>query len=82
MREFFIPFRSRSEAISFYEALLSYRIAGKLINTPSSAGVGCGLSVKLFARDMPQAKKVLERGRFRSAVGFYYFSANGTAIRI
>ena len=82
MREFFIAFRSRSEAISFYEALLGYRITCKLINTPSSAKVGCGLSVKLFAKDMPQAKKVLERGRFSSAVGYFYFSANGTAIRL
>ena len=75
MREFFIAFRSRSEAIAFYEALLGYRIACKIINTPSSAKVGCGLSVKLF-------KKVLERGRFNSAIGFYYFSTNGSAIRI
>ena len=82
MREFFIAFRSRSEAIAFYEALHSYRITCKLINTPSSAKVGCGLSVKLFARDMPQAKKVLERGRFGSAVGYFYFSSNGTAIRV
>ncbi|MDE5602228.1 MAG: DUF3343 domain-containing protein [Clostridia bacterium] len=82
MREFFISFRSRSEAMSFYESLLSYRIACRLINTPSSAGIGCGLSVKLFARDMPQAKKVLERGKFNSAVGFYYFSTNGSAIRV
>lgn len=82
MREFFIPFRSRSDAISYYEALLSYRIVCRLINTPSSAGVGCGLSVKLFAKDMSQAKTVLERGKFRSAVGIYYFSVNGKAIRV
>lgn len=82
MREFFIPFRSRSEAIRFYEQLLNYSINAKLINTPSSAKLGCGLSVKLFARDMAQAKIVLERGRFTSAVGVYYFSASGVAIRV
>lgn len=82
MREFFIAFRLRSEAISFYEALLGYRIVCKVINTPSSAKVGCGLSIKLFAKDMQLAKRVLERGRFNSAIGFYYFSTNGNAIRI
>ena len=82
MREFFIAFRSRSEAILFYEALLGYRIVCKVINTPSSAKVGCGLSVKLFAKDMQLAKRVLERGRFNSVIGFYYFSTNGNAIRI
>lgn len=82
MREFFVAFRSRAEAIRFYEALMTYHVNCKIINTPSSAGVGCGLSVKLFAKDMPQAKIVLERGRFESAIGFYYFAQNGKAIRL
>ena len=77
MREFFIPFRSRSEAIRFYEG-----VTCKIINTPSSAKVGCGLSVKLFARDMQLARTVLMRGRYQSAVGVFYFSQNGTAIRV
>lgn len=82
MREFFIPFRSRSEAIRFYEALSSYGITSRVINTPSSAKVGCGLSVKLFARDMQAAKTVLMRGKFQTAVGIFYFSQNGTAIGV
>lgn len=81
MREFFIPFRSRSEAIRFYEALLGYGVTCKVINTPSSAKVGCGLSVKLFSRDMNAAKIVLARGRYQSAVGIFYFSQSGAAIR-
>ena len=76
MREFFVAFRSRAEAVRFYEELASYRISGRLINTPSSAKVGCGLSVKLFA------KIILQRGRYASAIGFYYFGANGNAIRL
>lgn len=82
MREFFIAFRSRAEAVRYYELLLSYHISCKLINTPSSAKVGCGLSVKLFAKDMQQAKVALQRGKFPSAIGFYYFSQNGNAIRL
>lgn len=82
MREFFVAFRSRAEAVRFYEELASYRISGRLINTPSSAKVGCGLSVKLFAKDMQQAKMILQRGRYASAIGFYYFGANGNAIRL
>ncbi len=82
MREFFVAFRSRAEAVRFYEDLISYRIACKIINTPSSAKIGCGLSVKLFARDMQQAKVILQRGRYNSAIGFYYFSPDGSAIRL
>lgn len=81
MREFFIAFRSRSEAISFYGDLSSYGIMAKVINTPSGAGIGCGLSVKLFVRDMQKAKIVLDRGRYRTAVGVYYFSTSGGVIK-
>lgn len=82
MREFFIAFRSRQEAVRFFEALATYSITARLINTPSSAGVGCGLSVKLFAKDMQQARVILSRGRYQSAIGFYYFTPNGTVIRL
>ena len=41
MREFFVAFRSRSDALRFFEEISSYRVPAKIINTPSSAGVGC-----------------------------------------
>lgn len=82
MREFFVSFRSRAEAVRFYESLVSYHISCRIINTPSSAKVGCGLSVKLFARDMQTARVVLQRGKFQSVIGMYYFSQNGNAIRL
>jgi hypothetical protein len=82
MREFFIVFRSRSEAVRFYEMLIGYRVPSKIMNTPSSAGIGCGLSVKMFSKDMSKAKVVIERGKFNSVAGFFYLSQNGAAIRI
>lgn len=82
MREFFIAFRSRQEAVRFFEELTSYSISARLINTPSSAGIGCGLSVKLFAKDMSMARVVLARGRYNSQIGIYYFGANGNIIRM
>lgn len=82
MREFFIAFRSRSDAIRFYEELTTYRIPARIINTPSSAGVGCGLSVKLLAKNLQQVKIVLERSRLASAIGFFYFAENGSARRM
>ena len=82
MRELFVAFRSRAEAVRFYEDLSSYAISCKLINSPSSVKAGCVLSVKLFAKDMQQAKIVLQRGRYSSAIGFYYFGTNGIAIRL
>ncbi len=82
MREFFIAFRSRSDAVRFYEVLVSYKISSKLINTPSSAKVGCGLSVKMFAKDMGVANTLLERGRYASVIGIYYFLGDGSVQKI
>lgn len=82
MREFFIAFRSRQEAVRFFEELTNYNISAKLINTPSSVGIGCGLSVKLFAKDMNMARIVLMRGRYNSQIGIYYLGANGNIIRM
>lgn len=79
MREFFVAFRSRSDAVRYMETLKTYSISAKVINTPSSAKVGCGLSVKLFVKDMSLARNVLERGRFQSVIGIYYLMSDGRA---
>ncbi len=77
MREFFIAFRSRAEAARYYEQLAVYRISARLINTPSSAGVGCGLSVKCLVRNLPIAMQILERGRYSSVSGRFYIGGDG-----
>lgn len=82
MREFFVAFRSRSEAIKYLEILQSYKIASKIINTPQKAGIGCGLSVKLFSKDMSRAMTVLQRNRFTSMINMYYISPYGDISRI
>lgn len=81
MREFFIVFRSRSEAARFYGVLADYGISAKLINTPSSAGVGCGLSVKCLVKNLKTVTQALERGRFGSVVGKYYIADDGRSVK-
>lgn len=81
MREFFIAFRSRREAALYYEQLAVYRISATLINTPSSASVGCGLSVKCLVRNLPVAMQVLERGRYNSVIGRFYFNSDGKSVK-
>jgi hypothetical protein len=77
MREFIVVFRSRSEAARYYEQLAMYRISASLINTPSSASSGCGLSVKCLVRNLPIAMQVLERGHYNSVVGRFYVGNDG-----
>lgn len=82
MREFFVAFRSRSDAMRFYEELQTYRLSARIINTPSSAGVGCGLSVKMLTKNLRQAQIVLERCRLSTVIGFFSLTENGTARRM
>lgn len=81
MREFFVAFRSRSEGARYYEELQTYRIPAKIINTPSSASVGCGLSVKCLVRNLSQAMQVLERGRYNSVIGRFYVGDSGKSVK-
>ncbi len=77
MREIFFAFRSRSEAMKFYEQILNYGIAGQIINTPKEAGIGCGLSVKMMTRELERAKNILARGRFVTYLGAFAISFGG-----
>ena len=82
MREFFVAFRSRSDAVRFYEEVITYRLPARVVNTPSSAGVGCGLSVKMLMKNLGQARAVLERMRTDSVIGFFGIGANGAVGRL
>lgn len=82
MREFFVAFRSRSDAVRYYEELATYRIPARIINTPSSAGTGCGLSVKMLVKYRGQAGVVLDRMKLGSAVGWFYITESGAARRM
>ena len=77
MREFFIAFRSRSDAMRFYEEVATDRIPARIINTPQAAGAGCGLSVKMLLKNLGQARVVLERMRPDSVIGFFRFTERG-----
>lgn len=72
-------FRSRTNAISFYEALKREYIGASLINTPKAAGVGCGLSVK--TNSFSEANKVLSRG-YSNLVGVFIAENDGQMVRL
>ena len=82
MREFFVAFRSRSDAMRFYEEVRTYRLPARIINPPASAGTGCGLSVKMLVKNLGQARVVLERMRCDSVIGFFGIVENGAARRL
>lgn len=82
MREIFLVFRSRSQAMQFLEATKSYLIPAKIINTPKGAMAGCGLSVKMFHRDLSKANTLLTRGNYSTFVAIFEVLKGGAYKRI
>lgn len=68
-------FRSRSASIDFAGRLTDRGIANSLINTPKSANVGCGLSVKFPERNLYTAKQIIARVGYPSFVGFFRYGS-------
>lgn len=73
----FFAFRSRANAINFYETLISVGIYAELINTPSAAQIGCGLSVKIKEEDTPEASSVFSRGFYSTFKGLFSLYEEG-----
>lgn len=66
-----IIFRSRSQAVRFYDFLSGFGVRGEIINTPSEAEVGCGLSVKVSRSAYPVAVAAARKFNGGSMVGFF-----------
>ena len=73
----FFAFRSRANAINFYETLLSRGINAELINTPSAAQLGCGLSVQVRYEDIETSSEILSQGYYTTFKGLFSLYQDG-----
>ena len=64
-------FRSRNQAVDFYSKLRSQNVRCTLINTPKSANVGCGLSIKLDVVGLNKAKRIIKISDYSAFFGFF-----------
>ena len=64
-------FRSRSQAMDFNARLKGAGVRCVLINTPSAAGVGCGLSVRFEYTSLARVQSILRAGRYSAFFGFF-----------
>jgi hypothetical protein len=55
----------------FYDALKREGVAAKLIGTPRSVSVGCGLSVQFSASAEGLAESLLSRGGYDTFLGAF-----------
>jgi len=64
-------FLSRSETLSFVNALRNMGISAIVVQTPKEAGRTCGLSAKFSYENFSEVKIFISRMRFMSFQGFY-----------
>ena len=72
MEEFIVAsFRSRTQVIYYDKLLKKSKIVSEVISTPKEIAIGCGFSVKIPKESYNDAKKIYEKYRPHSFVGFY-----------
>ncbi len=54
-----IAFRSRTETFGFSKFISARGINNSIVNTPKSAGVGCGISVKTDGYNLSAIRNIL-----------------------
>jgi len=77
-----VAFRSRSETVGFSRFLSENGIRNEIINTPKSAGVGCGLSVKISVSAFQTVKRALFSVRAKTFAGFFLVTVRGKNISV
>lgn len=66
-----VAFRSRSDTVKLCDFLHQNSIPAEIVNTPKEAGVGCGLSIKINARQFSLVKKIVFKSKLNSFAGFF-----------
>ena len=75
-------FRSRSHSLDYVERLRTYGVQATTMNVPKETKIGCGLCVRLDARDFYRAQAIMKTGRYSSFKGFYKMDFLGGQISL
>lgn len=82
MNYYIFVFWSRSDALSFANSLRKLNIPNSMVQTPREAGRTCGLSVKIMAEYLDNARRILNGMKYSSFGGvFEEIVQNNTNIR-
>ena len=76
MRFCLAVFRSRNETLYLANSLIKLGYRVNVINTPSDAGLSCGICVKFDEYLLGIVKQYVQSKPFRSFSGFYRVTAN------
>lgn len=72
-----VSFSSRTEAMKLKELVLKKGVKATMLPTPKEAGIGCGLSVKIYYNNAEFVKALIKSHDFMSLAGVFYVSVRG-----
>lgn len=72
-----VAFSSRTDAMRFKETALKRGVKASIFPTPKEAGVGCGLSVKIYQADIGLVKGLINVPPKLNTLGIFYVSVRG-----
>ena len=72
-----VAFSSRTDAMRFKESAIARSINANITATPKGAGVGCGLSVKVFGVGVDMVTAMIRRLSPISVIGVFSVSIRG-----
>lgn len=75
-------FRARAESLDYAERLHAYGVDAATMPTPKEAKIGCGLCVRLDARNFVRAHAILKTGRYATFKGYYRLDYVGGRISV
>ena len=64
-------FRSRAQSLDYAERLYKYGVEATMTLAPKEARIGCGMCVRIDARNFVRANAILKTGRYSSFKGYY-----------
>lgn len=80
MTDIIAIFRSRSQVIDCNQKLKSMGIPSAIINTPTEANIGCGLSLKIPNDSFERVRFVIKNSRYSAFYGFFRIQSNNNRI--
>ena len=73
-----VSFRSRNDAYSFFNILISQGIPSKIIDTPKEILSSCSLSLQFDTAYMDKVRLIESRIKYASFVGFFRVTEMGS----
>ena len=75
-------FRSRSQVLHLEAAARKAGIESSVVNTPRAVAAGCGLSLKVAEKDLPQLQQLLRKNHYEALIGLYRVDSSSGRTRL